>query len=109
MSPIFELLLLLIPRRFLLTIGWTPISPIASRMLGSAPLALAWASFRGWQASERLQVAMLVQLEAVFAVLVCVGLLRQLLVGNWPLMVWLLFAVFVVWAIVWVFWWVRKE
>lgn len=108
-SFVFGLLLLLIPGRFLLTISWAPIDPIASRMLGAALLALAWASFRGWQATEKLQVAILIELEAVFTVLVCVGLLRHLLVANWPLMVWLLFAVFVVWAIVWVFWLVRKE
>jgi hypothetical protein len=95
-------LLLLIPGRFLRALDWAPIDPILSRLLGAALLALAWGSLRGWRASERAQVAMLVELEAVFTVLGCIGLLRHLLTAPYPLMVWLVFAVFLVFAIAWV-------
>ena len=71
--------LLLIPGRFLVWLGWAPIDPIISRLFGAALLALAWSSFQGWRAREWGQVAILVQLEAVFTVLACVGLLRHLL------------------------------
>ena len=94
-------ILLLIPGRFLLWLGWAPIDPIMSRLFGAALLALAWSSFQGWRAREWAQVAPLVQLEAVFTGLACVGLLRHLLFGRWPLMVWLLFAVFLAFAIAW--------
>jgi hypothetical protein len=108
-SLIFGLLLLVIPGRFLLALGWAPIDPIASRMLGAALLALAWGSFRGWQATERVQVAILIELETIFTVLVCVGLLRHLLFASWPLMVWLIFALFLAFAIAWIYFLVRKD
>lgn len=108
-SLIGGLVLLIIPGRFLLLLGWAPIDPILSRMFGAALLALAWSSYRGWRATQRVQVAILIELEAVFCVLVSVGILRHLLIANWPLMVWLLFALYAAWAIVWIFWWVRKE
>ncbi len=94
-------LLLLIPGRTLQALGWAPIDPLVSRLLGAAFLALAWGSFRGWRASQWAQVAILVELEAVFAVLGCVGLLRHLLFSRYPLMVWLVFAVLLVFAITW--------
>jgi hypothetical protein len=66
-----------------------------------ALLALAWSSLRGWRASEWAQVAILVELEAVFTVLGCIGLLRHLLFSGYPLIVWLDFAVFLAFAIAW--------
>ncbi|MGD8462614.1 MAG: hypothetical protein PVI09_01985 [Anaerolineae bacterium] len=101
--------LLLIPGRFLLWLGWAPIDPIMSRLLGAALLALAWSSFQGWRAREWADVATLVQAEAVFTVLACVGLLRHLLFGRWPLMVWLLFAVFAAFAVAWIVFLVRHR
>jgi hypothetical protein len=95
-------LLLLIPGRFLLALGWAPIDPILSRLLGAAFLALGWSSFRGWRATEWLQVAILVELEAVFTVLGCVGLLRHLLFARYPIVVWLDFVVLLAFAIAWI-------
>ena len=59
---------------------------------------------RSSRAAERAQVAILVELEAVFCVLASAGLLRHLLVAGWPWYVWLLFA----WAIVWIHALVKK-
>ena len=78
--------LLLVPGQMLTWLGWAPIDPLVSRVLGAALLALAWSSFRGWKATERTRVAILVEMEAVFAVLACVGLLRHL---------WLAFPVYI--------------
>ena len=72
------------PGRVLVWLGWAPIDPVMSRVLGAALLALAWSSFRGWQTAAQRDVRVLVEMEAVFAVLGCVGLLRHLLVGRWP-------------------------
>jgi hypothetical protein len=102
-------LLLLIPGRFLQALGWAPIDPILSRLLGAAFLALAWSSFRGWRASEWAQVAILVELEVVFTVLGCMGLLRHLLFSRYPLMVWLDFAVFLAFAIAWLIFLLRAR
>ena len=108
-SVVGGLLLLIIPGRTLLFFGWAPIDPIISRLLGAALLALAWGSFRGWQATERVQVQILVELEAVFTVLACVGLLRHLLFARYLPIVWLLFAVFAVFAIPWIVVLVRRD
>ena len=43
----------------------------------------------------------LLEMELVFTVLGCVGLLRHLLRANYPLMVWLLFAVLAAFAVAW--------
>ncbi len=103
--------LLVAPGRVLLWLGWAPIDPIVSRLLGAALLALAWSSFRGWQALRlrSAQVAFLVEMEAVFTVLGCVGLLRHLLFGRWPLAPWLAFAVLTAFAVAWIAFLVRRE
>jgi hypothetical protein len=94
--------LLIAPGRFLGWVGWAPVDPILSRVLGAALLALAWSSFRGWQATERAQVGILVEMEAVFTVLGCVGLLRHLLFAHYPAMPWVVFAILVIFAIAWI-------
>ena len=93
--------LLIVPGRALLFLGWAPIDPILSRVLGAALLALGWGSFRGWQASERAEVQLVMEMELAFAALGCVGLLRHLLFANYPPMVWLLFAVLGIFALGW--------
>ena len=108
-AAIFGILLLVAPGRFLGIVGWAPIDPIISRLLGAALLALGWSSFRGWRATERRQVAILVEMEAVFTVLCCLGLLRHLLKANYPAMVWAIFATFLVFAIAWIVFLVRRE
>lgn len=95
-------LLLIIPGRFLGWVGWAPVEPIINRVLGAALLALAWSSFRGWLATERAQVAILVEMEAAFTVLGCIGVLRHLLFGGYPAMVWIVFAILALFAIAWI-------
>ena len=109
MSVIGGLLLLIIPGRFLNLLGWAPIDPILSRVLGAALLALGWSSFRGGRAAARTQVQILLELEAAFTVLACIGLLRHLLSASYPLMVWLLFAVYLIFAVAWIAFLARKE
>jgi len=101
--------LLIAPGQMLTSLGWAPIDPLMSRLLGAALLALAWSSFRGWRATERAQVAILVEMEAVFSVLACVGLLRHLLVGAWPLVPWLAMVIFLVFALAWIYFLVRRK
>lgn len=100
--------LLIAPGQFLGASGWAPIDPLLSRVLGAALLGLAWGSFRGWRATDRSQVTVLLELEAIFAILASVGLLRHLLVANWPLMVWGTFAVFAAFAVAWTLALVRR-
>ena len=101
--------LLIVPGRLLLALGWAPIDPLLSRVLGAALLALAWSSFRSWRASERQEVAIVIEMEAAFTVLACVGLGRHLFVARYPLVPWLLFALSLAFALAWGFFLVRRE
>jgi putative effector of murein hydrolase len=107
-SALLGVLFLVIPGRFLGWFGWAPIDPIISRLLGAALIALAWSSYRGWRAAERAQVAILIELEAVFCVLASLGMLRHLVMGSWPWYAWLLFAGFAGFAVAWLYALVRK-
>ena len=107
-SGILGALMLLIPGRLLTGLGWSPIDPIVSRLLGAALLALSWSSYRGWRASEWRRVAILVEMEAIYTILACVGLLRHLLFARWPFYVWLVFVVYAAFAVAWVVAWVKK-
>lgn len=102
-------LLLVIPGRFLPFIGWGYAEPILARMLGAALLGLAWSSFRGWQAKEWVQVAILVEAEAVFTLLAAIGVLRHLLIAHYPAIAWIAFAGFSLWAIAWAIVWLRRK
>jgi hypothetical protein len=102
-------LMLIIPGRFLQALAWAPIDPIASRILGAALLAIAWSSFRGWRATEWSEVAIVVEMEAAFTVLACVGLLRHLLFARYPFIVWLIFAVFLAFAVAWIYFLLRNR
>ena len=93
--------LLAMPGLILQWLGWVPIDPIISRVLGAALLALAWGDFRSWRALSRREVAVLLEVQLGFATLGGVGLLRHLLLGRWPAMVWILFAAFLLFAVAW--------
>jgi hypothetical protein len=94
--------LLLAPGRFLMLFGWLHIDSMISRLLGAALLGLAWSSWRGWQAKEKVQVSTLLELEAIFTVLAVVGLLRELVIYPYPLIYWLVCAVLAIFAAAWI-------
>jgi hypothetical protein len=94
-------LMLFIPGRFLLAVGWAPIDPIVSRLLGAALLALAWSSYRGWRATEWAQVAIVVELEVAFTGLACVGIMRHLVAAPYPPIAWVTLGSFLVFFIAW--------
>jgi hypothetical protein len=100
--------LLILPGQFLDLFIWRPIDPLISRLFGAALLALAWGSFRGWQATERAQVKTLLEIEAVFTVLGSIGLLRHLLIASYPAIVWAVFILLVVFAIAWIYFLIKK-
>jgi len=115
-SAVLGVLLLVIPGTFLARVGWQAMlqsldwentDPFASRVLGAALLALAWSSFRGWRASERAQVSVLVEVEALFCVLGCAGLLRHLIPrvidpGWWPAPGWTAVGILAAFAVAWI-------
>jgi hypothetical protein len=101
--------LLIIPGQFLgELLRWVPFDPLISRLFGAALLALAWGSYRGWQATERAQVKTVLEIEAVFTVLGSIGLLRHLLIASYPAIVWAVFILLVVFAIAWIYFLIKK-
>jgi hypothetical protein len=106
---VFGVPLLLIPGRMLQWLNWAPIDPVVSRVLGAALLALGWSSFRGWQLMGKRDVRLLVEMEAAFTGLACVGMGRHLFFASYPLFPWLVFALFLLFFLAWTFFLVRRE
>jgi hypothetical protein len=101
-SVILGALLLAMPGRFLQWLGWAPIDPIISRILGAALLALAWGDIRSWRGLTKTEVAILIEMQLGFAALAGIGVLRHLLKpAGWPAMVWILFGVLALFAVSW--------
>jgi hypothetical protein len=101
---IMGLPLLIAPGRWLPLFGWADdgVDALISRVLGAAVLGFAWSSYRGWQAADWEQVRFIVEAEAVFTVLAAVGILRHLIGFSWPVGVWLIFALFAIFAVAWI-------
>ncbi len=100
--------LLIFPGQIWEVLVWLHIDPILSRLFGAALLAMSWSSFRGWQAKERVQVKILLELEAVFAVLGSLGIIRHLVVAVYPPIVWITLVVLVVFAVAWIVFLLKK-
>jgi hypothetical protein len=101
--------LLVAPGRFLSLFDWAPIDALLDRVLGAALIALAWSSYRGWKAAGKSEVVVLLEMEAIFCVLAAIGLLRHLLIAYYPPIVWLVFAVLLIFAIAWLIFLFKKS
>jgi hypothetical protein len=101
LSVILGVLLLVVPGRFLGWLGWAPIDPIISRVLGAALLALSWGDFRVWRRSTKAEARLFVEVQLGFAVLAAIGVLRHLVTGWWPAIVWIVFGGFGLFALIW--------
>jgi len=102
-SIVFGLLFFIIPGRFLLLIRWQPIDPVITRFLGAVILAIALGDWLCYQATEWEAVAVLLQFEICSTVLGAIGLLRHLLFVRTPAFDWVLLALCIVYAAVWIY------
>jgi hypothetical protein len=98
---IFGLPLVLFPGAFLAFFEWAPVDPLLSRVLGAALLADAWSCFRVLRGADPSAITIVLEMQLFFAVLSGIGFLRHLLIANYPLMVWLVLALFTIFAIAW--------
>ena len=107
----FGMGLLLAPGRFLGVVGWAPVDPLLSRLLGAALLGMAWMAWRMVRSTDHHLVSLGVEMFLIFNLLGSIGLLRHLLVANWPFMVWALCVVLLVFSLIWVMVWfsLRKD
>jgi len=100
-SVILGALLLIVPGGFLQSIGWAPVDPILSRVLGAALLAVAWGGYIAQHRFGSPESAIFAQIHLVFSVLAAVGVWRHLLIAHWPAMVWILGAILILSAAHW--------
>lgn len=95
--------LLLAPGRFLGLFFWAPIDPLLTRLLGAAFLAMTVGAVRGYLARQRERVQVTIETNLVFCALGAAGFLRHLLTGSYyPLIIWIIFGLLAIWAILWV-------
>jgi hypothetical protein len=119
-AAVLGLALWIVPGRVLSLVGWIPamvplpqsslsvpgqtfVDPYITRTLGAALLALAFASFLGWRAQKRSEVAVLVQLDLAFCVLGLIAFLVNLIRANWamPPVGWAFMVIFAGFAVAW--------
>jgi hypothetical protein len=100
-SLILGVLLFVIPGRMLESLGWAPIDPIISRILGAALLAMSWGDLRLWRGGAQPAAKLWAEVHLGFSGLGAIGVLRHLVTGRWPVMPWLVFGVLGVFAVVW--------
>lgn len=129
-SVIFGVGLWLAPGRFLILVGWVLpevelwvfetiveapgtllVDPFITRILGAALLALAYTSFKGWRANQWGEVALVVQMEAVFCIVGLLGMIITLILspdmpvfsqlGGMPAFGWVLMVILAGFTLAW--------
>lgn len=112
LALIFGAALLVAPGQFLALFNWRSqeaFTPIMSRLLGAAMIALAWSSFLGVRTKEISLEKAFIQTELIFCVLGAVGLARHLLFTYYPWPAWAVFIVLVIFAILWLIFLLKKR
>jgi hypothetical protein len=100
-SFILGALLLITPGRLFTWVRWAPIDPLISRILGAALLAMSWGDWRVQRSGGQAEATLWVEVHLTFTALAAIGLLRHLVAGGFPVIVWVVFALFTVFALIW--------
>ena len=90
-------------------LGWAPIGPIVSRILGAALLAMAWGALRLWRGAAGPDARLWAETQLALAGLAGIGVLRHVLVAHWPAIVWILFALCALSVLTWVGVWAGER
>jgi len=95
--------LLIIPGRFMYTIGWPFSEPLVVRMLGAAFLALGWSAWKSLRASNPKETIITIEALIVFSILGSISWLRHLLIAYyWPYL-WIITIVLLVLGLIFIF------
>ncbi|MBI5034701.1 MAG: hypothetical protein HZB51_29615 [Chloroflexi bacterium] len=97
--------LFLFPGMLLAAIGWAPVDPLLTRVLGAALLVMAWGSVQSIRTNSKELTGVIIEIEALFYTLAAIGILRQLLLVPYPTLVWLVFAFLVACSVGWIACW----
>ena len=102
---LFAIPLLLFPKETLSLFGWTPIDPLATRLVGAALIGIGVESFLGRNASFQSYQTML-RLKILWSVSANLGIALTIIQGA-PKSVWLFQAIFFSFSCLWIYYKVR--
>jgi len=108
-SFVFGIGLYVFPGTMAKMFNWTPLDPTMARFYGGALLAMSVGSKLGYRATSWEQVRIIVATEIAFCVLGVVGTLYSLLVDGAPAFAWVPFALYAVFAILWIYFYVKAS
>jgi len=107
-SAVSGVVLYLVPGTWAAAAGWSPFDPATTRIYGAALLAFAVSSWLAYRAARWADVRIVVLMEIAFTVLGAAGELYNVLVDGAPALAWGPAAIFVSFAIAWVFYYRRE-
>ncbi len=102
---LFAIPLLLIPETILPFFGWAVVDPITSRLVGAALLGIGTESLLGRNASLEVYRAML-NLKLLWGTGALLGITLGIIQGA-PITAWLLLAIFSIFTLVWLYYWLK--
>jgi hypothetical protein len=102
---LFAIPLLLIPETILPFFGWAVVDPITSRLVGAALLGIGTESLLGRNASLEVYRAML-NLKLLWGTGALLGITLGIIQGA-PITAWLLLAIFSLFTLVWLYYWLK--
>ena len=102
---LFAIPLLVIPETILPFFGWAVVDPITSRLVGAALLGIGTESLLGRNASLEVYRAML-NLKLLWGTGALLGITLGIIQGA-PITAWLLLAIFSLFTLVWLYYWLK--
>lgn len=107
---IFAIPLFLFPEYILQLAGWQTVDPIATRGVAAALFGIGIESYLGRNSSSETYKNLL-NLKIIWSFAATIGLLIALIqnVYNRPLMLWIMFFIFVLFHILWIYWRIQLQ
>jgi hypothetical protein len=106
-SIIFGLGLYLVPVQFGATIGWPQGDTTMARLTGNALIAFGISSWLAYRATNWEQVRIILITEIWLTILGALIALYSALYGGAPSFIWANFAIFVVFAVLWIYFYMK--
>jgi len=107
---IFAIPLMIVPQAFLSALGWKIVDPIASRLVAAALFGIGIESLLSVKASVDTHIGML-NLKIIWSTAAIVGTVISLIAlrNEGPKLAWGIVGIFVVFAVIWIYWRVRID
>jgi len=107
---IFAVPIFLFPEYFLRLAGWQSIDPIATRGVAAALFGIGIESYLGRNSGIE-AYKQLLNLKIIWSLMATIGLIIALIqnVNNRPIILWVIFIIFILFHFLWVYWRVRLQ